>query len=115
MGVECPLHSVAKASLRCAKGSACKKGLPLQETGLAQIQLDNEGLETVTRIDRPAAVGEQLVLRCAFADARSGLYRLEEAQLPPMEVPYAGEAAEVADEEGTGNSHNADDRVAIVL
>lgn len=86
----------------------------LQDTGLAQIQLDDEGLETVTRIDRPAAVGEQLVLRCAFADARSGLYRLEEAQLPAAEVLYAGEAAE-ADEEGAESSHDAEDRVAIVL
>ena len=25
----------------------------------------------VTRMDRPAAVGEQLLLRCAFADARA--------------------------------------------
>ena len=86
----------------------------LQDTGLAQIQLDEEGLETVTRIDRPAAVGEQLVLRCAFADARGGLYRLEEAQLPAAELPFDGEAAE-ADMESFESSHDAEDRVAIVL
>ena len=87
----------------------------VQDTGLAQIQLDDEGLETVARIDRPAAVGDRLVLRCALADLRSGLYRLEEALQLAAEVGYAGEDAEAADGEDAETSHDADTRVAIVL
>lgn len=52
----------------------------LQDTGLAQVQLKEEGLETVVRIDRPARVGEHLQLACSHTDVRSGLYRLEEAR-----------------------------------
>lgn len=59
----------------------------MQDTGLAQVQLDESGLETVVRIDRPATVGEHLELRCASTDVRAGIYRLEEAhRLPAQQV-----------------------------
>jgi len=87
----------------------------VQDTGLAQVQLEEEGLETVTRVDRPAMVGENLVLRCAFTDARGGQYRLEEAQLPADKAQYAGEAAEGADEDTTETGHESEDRVAVML
>ena len=51
----------------------------VQDTGLAQVLLDESGLETVVRIDRPATVGERLELLCASTDVRAGIYRLEEA------------------------------------
>ncbi|KAK9915314.1 hypothetical protein WJX75_007493 [Coccomyxa subellipsoidea] len=57
-----------------------------QDTGLAQVQLEESALETVVRIDRPAKIGERLELSCAAADARMGVYRLEEAyQLPSQQ------------------------------
>ena len=90
----------------------------VQETGLAQVQLDEEGLETVVRVDRPAAVGERLLLRCAFTDARSGLYRLEEALPDGTVLQYIGEEDEAASEEAVDSSavvHEADDRVAMML
>ena len=90
----------------------------VQETGLAQVQLDAEGLETVVRVDRPAAVGERLLLRCAFTDARSGLYRLEEALPDGTALQYVGEEGEAASEEAVESSaaiHEADDRVAMML
>lgn len=90
----------------------------MQDTGLAQVQLEDEGLETVVRVDRPAAVGERLLLRCAFTEPRSGLYRLEEAIPTSVELQYIGEEAKAVDEEATESSvgaHEAEDRVAIVL
>ena len=87
-----------------------------QDTGLAQVQLEGEGLETVVRVDRPAQPGERLSLRCAFTDARAGLYRLEEA-LPSVANPdvpgYIGEAAEgeTGEEEVAESGTEAEDRI----
>ncbi|CAL8468647.1 g8187 [Coccomyxa elongata] len=74
-----------------------------QDTGLAQVQLDESGLETVVRIDRPATVGERLELRCASTDVRAGIYRLEEAHRLPAqqaEGAYLGEPGEGEEEDG---------------
>lgn len=90
---------------------------------MAQVQLEESALEAVVRIDRPAKVGERLVLSCAAADPRNGLYRLEEAPRLPQEgangeseaaegmpLAYVGEPGE-ADEEGEfADGALADDR-----
>lgn len=90
-----------------------------QDTGLAQVQLEDEGLETVVRVDRPAQLGERLSLRCAFTEARAGLYRLEEA-LPSLADPgvhsgYTGEAAEgeAGEEEIVESGVEAEDRFLV--
>lgn len=88
-----------------------------QDTGLAQVQLEGEGLETVVRVDRPAKPGERLSLRCAFTDARAGLYRLEEAlpSLADPDVPGSGEAAEgeTGEEEVAESGIEAEDRIFV--
>ena len=72
----------------------------VQDTGLAQVQLEEEGIETVVPINRPAKVGERLLLRCVFTDVRGNLYRLEEDFRPQHETAdqYLGEPGE-ADED----------------
>jgi len=71
--VRTPPHARARA--RRARGGA-------QETGVALVRLRDLGIETVVVINRPAAVGARLRLRCAAADPRQGHYRLEEAAGP---------------------------------
>jgi hypothetical protein len=82
------------------------------------VQLEAEGLETIVRVDRPAQLGERLLLRCAFTDARAGLYRLEEA-LPCVAVSnlpgYVGEAAEgeAGEEEVAESGVEAENRFLV--
>ena len=93
-----------------------------QDTGLAQVQLEESALETVVRIDRPAKIGERLELSCAAADARMGVYRLEEAyQLPSQQgtpqqtddstLAYLGEPGEADDEDGSFGEAGREDSV----
>ena len=46
--------------------------LCLQESGLARVLLQDLGLETVMRIDRPASPGDKLSVRCKFVDVPTG-------------------------------------------
>jgi len=49
-----------------------------QESGLASLLIEQLGLEIVHRVDRPAAPGDVLQLKCTQVDRLSGVYRLEE-------------------------------------
>ncbi|KAK9829763.1 hypothetical protein WJX72_007759 [[Myrmecia] bisecta] len=64
-----------------------------QDLGLARVLLEDLGLETVTRINRPLMPGERLQLACTFVDVRNGLFRLEEpfgSQAPQADAPGLG-------------------------
>lgn len=60
---------------------------------MALVRLEGLGVETTVNIDRPAAVGERLRLRCIAAEPRTGFYRLEEAADPGLEPHHGGRAA----------------------
>lgn len=49
-----------------------------QESGLGAVLLDDLGLETVARINRPASPGAPLRVRCVHADPEQGVFRLED-------------------------------------
>ena len=63
-----------------------------QERGVALVRLEGLGVETAVNINRPAAVGERLRLRCLAAEPRTGFYRLDEAPDPGLD-PNGGSRA----------------------
>jgi hypothetical protein len=77
------------------------------------VQLEEEGLETVVRIDRPARLGERLLLACVHTDVRSGMFRLEEAYRAPLlqgtgetdtQLAFLGEPGEGEEEDGVADA-----------
>ena len=60
--------------------------------GWGQVILMDLGLETTMRIDGPAVLGEEFLVRCAFVDTADGIYRLQQAA-PAMQAAYASAAA----------------------
>lgn len=51
----------------------------LQEAGLARILLEDVGLETVVRINRPARLGEKLMVSVGFVDVPKGIFKFDES------------------------------------
>ena len=60
---------------------------------MALVRLEGLGVETAVNIDRPAAVGDRLRLRCIAAEPRTGFYRLGEAAEPGSDPSRGGRAA----------------------
>lgn len=76
-------------------------GYFLQESGFAKGLLLEFGLEIELRVNRPAALGETLRVRCVRADVSTNELRFEEAAAPaPVEeLETAGESD---DSDGSG-------------
>eukprot|EP00891_Asterochloris_glomerata_P003086 jgi/Astpho2/3086/Aster-x0560 len=71
------------------------------ESGLARVLLQDLGLETVMRIDRPASPGDVLDVRCKFVDVPTGRYTLTEAE-PIWEETAAIEVAQTGESYSSG-------------
>ena len=50
-----------------------------QEAGLGRVLLEEMGLETVVRINRPVRPGDELEVRCSHVDVKQGVWRLDAA------------------------------------
>ena len=54
--------------------------------GVALVMLKESGLEVLMSITRPAAIGEDLIVRLAAADVVAGTYRMEEVYAPAAAI-----------------------------
>lgn len=50
----------------------------MQESGLARVLLQDIGLETVMKINRPAQPGDKLTAYVGYVDVVKGIYKFEE-------------------------------------
>ena len=51
----------------------------MQEAGLARILLEEVGLETVVRLNRPARLGDKLAVSVGFVDVPKGIFKFDES------------------------------------
>ena len=56
---------------------------------MAKVLLNNLGLETIARVDRPAMIGETLHLKCTFIDVSEGIVKLADATRFDLETDDA--------------------------
>ena len=50
----------------------------LQESGLARVLLEEIGLETVMKVNRPAQSGDRFTVSVGYVDVPKGIFKLEE-------------------------------------
>lgn len=72
--------------------------LGVQEAGLARILLEDIGLETIMKINRPAQPGDKLTVSVGYVDIPKGVYKFEESLTSSTDIQLDDDAKVLSDE-----------------